>query len=270
MPRKGNRRNERTPLVAGNWKMNLTTVEAVAHLTDLRTLLESKPSIGAVEVVVCPPFTLLSAASQALAGSRILLGAQDLFWEASGAFTGEISAKQLRDVGCRLVIVGHSERRQLLGETDEEVGKKAAAAVAGGLTPIICVGETLAERQGGETATVVLRQVTRALAGIAKPDLANVIIAYEPVWAIGTGVNAAPAQADEVHAILRRQLAKLGKAGTAASVRILYGGSVKPDNAASLLEQADIDGALVGGASLSASDFVSIVEAAIARKPQVG
>ncbi len=267
-PRKGKQparvaTGKRTPLVAGNWKMNLTRSEAGSRIAKLRALLAAgKKARGAVEVAICPPFTLLQTSADALKGSDILLGAQDVFWEVSGAFTGEVSAKQLRDVGCQMVIVGHSERRHLLGESDAAVGKKAAAALAGGLVPIICVGETLAERQAGDTDKVVLRQLTSALADIPRGQLGRVVIAYEPMWAIGTGINAAPAQAEEVHVMLRRHLAQHVDGEMAASVRILYGGSVKPDNAASLLAQADIDGALVGGASLSAEEFAAIVEAA--------
>jgi triosephosphate isomerase (TIM) len=259
LPHRGEGSVSRTPLVAGNWKMNGTLASAAALLGELRAELDD---LTGAEVCVCPPFTLLALAAQVLQGSRILLGAQDVASQSEGAFTGEICAAQLRDVGCRLVIVGHSERRRLLGESDEEVGRKTVAALAGGLTPLLCIGETLAERDAGETRAVVLRQLEGATAGLDAADLAKLVLAYEPVWAIGTGVNATPQQAQEVHALLRARLAEKGGQGLASSTRILYGGSVKPDNAATLLSQPDVDGALVGGASLSHNDFVAIVRAA--------
>jgi triosephosphate isomerase (TIM) len=249
----------RSPLVVGNWKMNGTPAGTAVMLSELRTAIDG---VVGTDVCVCPPFTLLEAAAEAIAGSRIALGAQDVFWEKEGAFTGEISATQLRDVGCRFVIVGHSERRRLLGETDEEVSRKTVAALAGGLTPIVCLGETLAERRGGHTAAVVLRQLTAVTSALGEADRAKLVLAYEPVWAIGTGVNATPEQAAEIHALLRMELRALGGPELSASIRVLYGGSVKPENAATLLAQAEVDGALVGGASLSARDFAAIVRAA--------
>jgi triosephosphate isomerase len=250
----------RTPLVAGNWKMNGTPARAPALLAELRLALED---VESVDVCVCPPFTLLTIAAQALSGSRILLGAQDVFWAKEGAYTGEICATELHDVGCQMVIVGHSERRQLMGETDEQVGKKASAALAGELIPIICVGETKEERAAGETSAVVLRQLAGATSGLSAEELSKIVVAYEPVWAIGTGLNATPAQAQEVHALLRAQLAKQGGADLANATRILYGGSVKPANAAAIFAEPDVDGALVGGASLSGWDFIAIVRAAL-------
>jgi triosephosphate isomerase len=254
----------RTPLVAGNWKMNGTLSSATTLLRHLRAAVDSPSEGDSAEVCVCPPFTLLHTAAQALEGSRIALGAQDVFWEKDGAYTGEISVAQLSDVGCRFVIVGHSERRRLLGETVEDVGRKAMAVLRGGLTPIICVGESLEQRRAGETAAVILLQLAAAAAELdgGNPEHARIVLAYEPVWAIGTGINATPEQAQEVHSMLRKRLAETVGAGFAASTRILYGGSVKPDNAASILFQEDVDGVLVGGASLSAKDFAAIVRAA--------
>ena len=259
LPHGGEGTPSRIPLITGNWKMNGTLASAAALLGELRVELDGQTG---VEVCVCPPFTLLAMAAQVLQGSRIVLGAQNVAWQSEGAFTGEICAAQLRDVGCQLVIVGHSERRRLLGESDEEVGRKTAAALAGGLTPLVCVGETLAERQAGETRAVVIRQLEGAIAGLGPPELTKLVLAYEPVWAIGTGVNATPEQAQEMHAAIRVWLAGRGGPSLAASTRILYGGSVKPDNAALLLSQPDVDGALVGGASLSHRDFVAIARAA--------
>jgi triosephosphate isomerase len=246
----------RTPLLAGNWKMHGTRREAVALA---RALAEAVGAVREREVVVAPPFTALEAVAQVLAGSRIGLGAQNVHWEAKGAFTGEVSAPMLREAGCTHVIVGHSERRQYFGETDATVGKRLRAALAGGLTPIVCVGETLAEREAGETAAVIARQVAAALAGLAPTDVARCVVAYEPVWAIGTGRTATPAQAEEVHAAIRRQVAGLVSEPVAAGLRILYGGSVKPDNIDALMAEGDIDGALVGGASLDPAAFARIV-----------
>src|SRR5574342_146615 len=218
--------------------MHKTAAEARALVGDLRRLAEGLAD--QVEVAVAPPFTALLAAAEALKGSRIALAAQDVHWEAQGAFTGEVSAPMLAEAGCRHVIVGHSERRQLFGEDDETVRKKAGAVLAAGMRPIVCVGETLAEREAGRTLEVVSRQVRGGLSGIPSSAMAAVTVAYEPVWAIGTGRTA-----------------------TAAQIRIQYGGSVKPDNAAELMAQPDVDGALVGGASLKAADFSQIVKGAI-------
>lgn len=248
----------RKPIIAGNWKMHLTLQEAAALVAQLKGSCQG----DAVDVVVCPPFTALASVNQLLQGSRIALGAQDLFWEAQGAFTGEISPLMLRDAGCRFVIIGHSERRQQFGETDEAVRRKLAAALAHQLTPIVCVGETLAEREGGRTFDVLTRQLSGAFADCERRDGAAFILAYEPVWAIGTGKNATPDQAQEAHAFIRGWVAQRCGADVGASLRIQYGGSVNAANAASLLQQPDVDGALVGGASLKADAFAVIVAAA--------
>ena len=215
-----------------------------------------------IEVVVCPPFTALEAVGKVVAGSRVGLGAQDVHWEKEGAYTGEVSAEMLRDLGCRYVIVGHSERRQYFGETDERVNKKSLAAVAGGLTPIVCVGETLSEREAGHAKEIVAAHVKGALSGLPPKEVQALALAYEPVWAIGTGKTATPSQAEEMHAHIRMTIAGLFGADVAKEVRILYGGSVKPENAQELLQRSEIDGALVGGASLQADSFASIVKAA--------
>jgi triosephosphate isomerase (TIM) len=244
----------RRPLIAGNWKMFKTTQPAVALAEELRRGAE-----GEAEVLVAPPFTALAAVGQALRGSGIRLGAQNMHWEDEGAFTGEVSPVLLRDVGCTHVILGHSERRQLFGETDEGVAKKAQAAFRTGLLPIVCVGETLAEREASRTMEVVERQTERALRALTPDQAAVLVVAYEPVWAIGTGRNATPEQAQEVHGFLRRLVARSHGDPAAAALRILYGGSVKPDNIRSLMDQPDVDGALVGGASLQAGSFLKIV-----------
>ncbi len=250
----------RRKFVCGNWKMHKTAAEARALLAELRGLAEGLAE--QVDVAVAPPFTALAAAAEALRGSKVQLAAQDVHWEAQGAFTGEVSAPMLAEAGCRHVIVGHSERRQLFGETDETVRKKAGAVLAAGMRPIVCLGETLAEREAGRTLEVVSRQVRGGLSGIPASALAAITVAYEPVWAIGTGRTATAAQAQEVHAAIRAILRELG--GPAADqMRIQYGGSVKPDNAAELLAGPDVDGALVGGASLKAQDFVHIVKGAL-------
>jgi triosephosphate isomerase len=250
----------RTKFVCGNWKMHKTVAEAVALVRELRAGLGE--AAGKVQVAVAPPFTSLSAVGEALRGGPIELAAQDVHWEPQGAFTGEISAPMLAEVGCAHGIVGHSERRQLFGETDETVRRKAGALLAVGLRPIVCVGETLAEREAGKTLAVVGRQVRAGLSGLPVASLAALTIAYEPVWAIGTGRTATSAQAQEVHAAIRGILREL--AGTVADgIRIQYGGSVKPENARELMNQPDVDGALVGGASLKAADFVAIVKGAL-------
>lgn len=252
----------RTPLVAGNWKMNLANPEATALA---RALLAESWGETTVDLVVCPSFTALSEVSLVLSGSRFDLGGQDLHWEASGAFTGEISAGQLRSAGCRFVLAGHSERRHLLGEDDATAVRKATAAQQAGLTPIFCVGETLTEREAKQTEAVLERQLHPALRDPAASRLGEWILAYEPVWAIGTGRNASPEQAQEVHAWIRRRLrASLGDA--AARMRILYGGSVTAENAAPLMAGPDVDGALVGGASLRAPVFAAIARAASGRE----
>ncbi len=250
----------RRKFVCGNWKMFKTTAEARALVKELRALAE--PVAEQVDVAVAPPYTALAAAGEALAGSRMQLAAQDVHWEAQGAFTGEVSVPMLKDLGVRHVIVGHSERRQYFGETDEAVRKKAKAVLGAGLLPIVCVGETLAEREAARTLEVVGRQVRGALAGLSAEEIGRLTLAYEPVWAIGTGKTATTAQAQEVHAAVRTILRELA-APAAELVRIQYGGSVKPDNAAELMAQPDVDGALVGGASLKAGDFNQIVRGAL-------
>ncbi len=212
------------------------------------------------EVLLGPPFTALETVSRVIAGTPILLAAQDMHWEARGAFTGEVSAAMLKDVGCTHVIVGHSERRQFFGETDEQVNKKASAAQAAGLVPIVCVGETLPERESGSTMAVVERQVRGALQGLGGPAIAALVIAYEPVWAIGTGKVATPEQAQEVHAMIRSLIGEMAGKEAADGCRILYGGSVKPENVDELMRQPDLDGALVGGASLQVESFVRIAK----------
>ncbi len=249
----------RQKFVCGNWKMHRTAAEAAALAREVRDGLGAS---SAVQVAVAPPFTALAAVAQAIAGSPLELAAQDVHWEAQGAFTGEVSAAMLADVGCRHGIVGHSERRQLFGETDEWVRRKAAALLGAGIRPIVCVGETLAEREASRTLEVVERQVRAALAGLQADRLALVTVAYEPVWAIGTGKTASSAQAQEVHAAIRKILRELG-GSVGDAIRIQYGGSVKPENARELMSQPDVDGALVGGASLKAKDFLAIVKGAL-------
>jgi triosephosphate isomerase len=249
----------RASLIAGNWKMYKTPSEAVV-LAEAVVKRLSAPD--GTEVVVCPAFTALQAVGHVLSGSRIGLGAQDVHWEKEGAYTGEVSAAMLRDLGCRFVIVGHSERRQHFGETDRSVNKKSVAAFANGLTPIVCVGETLAEREAGRANEVVAAQVKGALSGWASQDVSSLALAYEPVWAIGTGKTATPSQAEAMHTHIRATIAGLFGAEVAKGVPILYGGSVKPDNAHELLQRSEINGALVGGASLDADAFASIVKAA--------
>jgi triosephosphate isomerase (TIM) len=250
----------RKKFVCGNWKMFKTRSEARELVRALAPLVADAGD--RVQIAIAPPFTALAAAAEALAGTRIELAAQDCHWEAQGAFTGEVSPAMIADACAAHCIVGHSERRQLFGETDENVRKKAAALLAAGVLPIVCVGETLQEREAGRTLEVVSRQVRGALQGIAPADVGRLTLAYEPVWAIGTGKTATTAQAQEVHAALRKLLREL--AGDVADVvRIQYGGSVKPDNAAELMSQPDVDGALVGGASLKAGDFSQIVKGAL-------
>jgi triosephosphate isomerase len=247
----------RVPILAGNWKMHGTCAEA----TQLAGALAQK--VGRVqgrEVVIAPPFTALGAAAAAIRGTDIRLAAQNVHGEPKGAFTGEISAAMLVEAGCSHVIVGHSERRQYFGETDESVNARVRGALGAKLVPIVCVGETLAEREAGTTEAVVARQVRGGLAGLSPEQIDACVIAYEPVWAIGTGRTATPAQAQEVHAAIRRLLGELAGAEVASRVRILYGGSVKPDNIDTLMAEADIDGALVGGASLDADGFARIVQ----------
>lgn len=249
----------RTPFVVGNWKLNKTIAEGLALVTELKNQLGA---VKGVAVGVAPVFTAVHAIAKRLEGSPIVTCGQDCHWEPTGAFTGEVSAPMLADAGATWAIVGHSERRQLFGDTNESVGKKARAAIAGGLGAIVCVGELLAERDGGQTLAVVDAQLAGALEGIAASAADRLVIAYEPVWAIGTGRTATPAQAQEVHAHLRKRLAERYGQDTAETIRIQYGGSVKPGNAEALMAERDIDGALVGGASLEAADFIAIVKAA--------
>jgi triosephosphate isomerase (TIM) len=245
----------RTPVIAGNWKLFKTIAEATALVNELKPLVAGT---AGVEIVVAPVFTALSRVAEALSGSNVRLAAQDCHWDEEGAFTGEVAPKLLADAGCSHVIIGHSERRQYFGETDETVNKKAKTALAAGLTAIVCVGETLAEREAGKAFAVIETQLKGGLAGFSAGMLVQIIIAYEPVWAIGTGKTASDAQAQEVHAFIRTLLAKLFGQAAAEAIRILYGGSVKPDNVKGLMSQADIDGALVGGASLKADTFAAI------------
>jgi len=247
----------RRPLIVGNWKMHKGVAETAAFLEGL--LAAGQP--GGVEVVVCPPFTSLANAAMLLTGSAVGLGAQNVHWEAQGAFTGEVAAPMLAELGVGWVIVGHSERRALFGESDATAVRRAACAQAHGLEVIFCVGETLAEREAGATFAVLERQI----AGLGALDPAHLVVAYEPVWAIGTGRNATTEQAQEAHAELRRRLAGIFGAGAAERLRILYGGSLKPSNSAELLAQPDVDGGLIGGASLDVDSFCAIMRDAASR-----
>jgi triosephosphate isomerase len=264
----------RRPIIAGNWKMNGTTEEAVALIEGLKPRVAGRAD---VDVVVCPPFTALAAAAAALCGSAIMLGAQGMFWKESGAYTGQISPRMLLDVGCHFVILGHSEARgrfgtadadlspELLahfGESDASVNLKTRAALAHGLTPIVCCGELLSERRAGRTDAVVAGQIERGLQGLTPEQVAGLVLAYEPVWAIGTGEVCAPEEANRVCGHIRAQVRKVFGEEAPLRVRVQYGGSAKPDNAAELLRLPEIDGALVGGASLKAEDFAAIVAAA--------
>jgi triosephosphate isomerase len=248
------------PFVAGNWKLHNTISEA----TDLvKSLDEAKDRFAEAQMVVIPPYTALSGIREELANSPIKIGAQNLYWEDKGAFTGEISAPMLKDAGCDFVVIGHSERRQYFGETNETVNKKIRAALGAELTPIMCIGESLEERESKKTIEKVETQLTEELAGFEIDEIASIIIAYEPIWAIGTGLTATPEQAQEVHAFIRAQLSEKYGNDTSACAIILYGGSVKPANAYSLLKEKDINGALVGGASLNADSFVEIATESI-------
>lgn len=255
--------NLRKKLIAGNWKMNKTNGDAVSLVQEI---VAEAGKINDVEVVVCPPFTALESAGKALEGSTVKLGAQNMHPEASGAFTGEISAAMLRALFATHVILGHSERRAYFGETDAFINKKVLAALKNQLKPILCVGETLAERDAGSTLKVVQTQVEAGLEGVSKEQASSVVIAYEPVWAIGTGKVATTDQAQEVHGFIRGLLTKLFTEPVAQKMRILYGGSMKPANAPELLAQKDIDGGLIGGASLEARSFIELINAAAAVK----
>jgi len=247
----------RKPLIAGNWKMFKTGGEAVETAENL---VQRVRGVDRAEVMIAPPFTALAQVSAVVQGTDVALGAQNLHWEAEGAFTGEISAAMLCAAGCTYVIIGHSERRQFFGETDETVNKKIKAAVAAGLKPVLCVGESEKERDANKTFSVLDKQVTIGLESLSLEDAAGLVIAYEPIWAIGTGKTATQAQAQEVHCYLREWIDKNYNSALAESIRILYGGSVKPDNVTALMAQPDVDGALVGGASLNAETFSQIVK----------
>ncbi|HID96056.1 MAG TPA: triose-phosphate isomerase [Candidatus Latescibacteria bacterium] len=249
----------RRPIVAGNWKMNKTAQEAVALVVELKELVSD---VKDVEIVLCPPFTALEAVSRCIEGSDICLGAQDMFWEKSGPYTGEVSAEMLLTLGCKYVILGHSERRTHFGETNQTVNRKVKTALESGLVPIVCVGERLEERRSGDAKKVVEDQVTRAFDGVPLGGAERAVVAYEPVWAIGTGLTATPDQAQEVHSHIRQILAELYNAEVAEGIRIQYGGSIKPENARDLFAQQDIDGGLVGGASLKAESFAGIIRGA--------
>lgn len=251
----------RRPLVAGNWKMNTDSHDSAA-LAQAVAAGSADMAGSSVDVAVIPPFVYLQTVARALNRSHIALGAQDIYFEQKGAFTGEISAAMLKDVGCTYVLCGHSERRHVIGENDELVSKKVTAAINGGLLPILCVGELLEQRQAEQTADVVTRQIEGGLAGLGEEKFAAVTIAYEPVWAIGTGLTATPQQAQDVHAMIRELIGRLYDGAAAEEARILYGGSVKPSNAAELMAERDLDGLLVGGASLKPEDFVAIIRAA--------
>ncbi len=247
---------KRRPILAGNWKMNMTATQARDLASKLIPLVSS---VKDRDVVLGPPFTSIAAVADVIKGTNIGLSAQNLHWEDKGAFTGEISADMLLDSGCKYVIIGHSERRQYFGETDETVNKKVKQALRKGLLPIMCVGETLAEREAGKLNDVITRQVTAGLKDISADDMSKVVIAYEPVWAIGTGKTATPDQANEVHALIRGKVRSLYNADIAEGLRIQYGGSVTPENVSQLMAKQDIDGALVGGASLKPESFAALV-----------
>lgn len=247
----------RKVIIAGNWKMHKTIGEAI----DLVNLLKrSLYDIAEIEILVCPPFTALSDVHEVTLDTNIALGAQDCYWEKSGAFTGEIACAMLKDAGCAYVIIGHSERRQFFGETNGTVNKKVKAALAEGLKPIVCVGEKLEERKAGKAFDVIRDHVENSLAGLSADEMRRIVIAYEPVWAIGTGVNATKEEAQEAHRYIRGLLAKMHGDEVAKAIRIQYGGSVKPENIKELISQEDVDGALVGGASLKADSFIAIVK----------
>ena len=251
---------QRRPIIAGNWKLNKNIKESIELVTLLKRKLND---VQNVEIVVCPVYTALSDVYEVLMESSIKLGAQDLFWEEKGAFTGEVSASLIKDTGASFVVVGHSERRQFFNETDETVNKKTKAALKVGLTPIVCVGEMLQEREANKTFQVIERQLKGSLVNFSHDEIDKVVVAYEPVWAIGTGKVATPQQAQEVHAFIRKEISKVFGEEAARGLRILYGGSVKPDNISNLMNEPDIDGALVGGASLEVDSFSDIVKNAV-------
>ncbi len=245
------------PLIAANWKMNMTTGESV---TFAKRLAEEFARLEDRDVIIAPPFTALYPVAEILRNSGIHLAAQNFHWEKGGAYTGEISAPMLCDIGCRYVLVGHSERRILFGERNEEVNKKAATALAAGLKPIVCIGETLGERESGRTFDILARQIKEGLNNISPDDIESVTLAYEPVWAIGTGKTATTEQAEEVHRFIREEIGGIFGKAKAGETAIIYGGSVKPDNIAGLMDQPDINGALVGGASLDFESFAKIIK----------
>lgn len=245
--------------IAGNWKMNKTGAEAVELVSALK---DKVASLDKVDIAVCPPYTALDAANAVVKNSNIKLGAQNAYWEDAGAFTGEISVPMLLASGCQYVILGHSERRQYFGETNQTIGKKLQKVLSTDLLPIFCIGETLEERQSDVTEQVIKKQVTEALEGISAKDAARITIAYEPVWAIGTGMTATPDQAQDVHAFIRKLITDLYDSSVADQIRIQYGGSMKPSNAEELLKQPDIDGGLIGGAALKADSFAELIEIA--------
>jgi triosephosphate isomerase len=251
----------RPKVIAGNWKLNKDVPQTEELLSGLKSALTF--DLKGVKIIVCPPFTSLETAGRCIKGSSMSLGAQNMYYEDEGAFTGEVSSKMLKSVGCEYVILGHSERRQIFGETDELINKKVKKANASGLVPIVCVGETLDQREKNIAAEIVTTQVRGVLKDVSAEHAEKLIIAYEPVWAIGTGRNATPQQAEEVHLLIRTLLAELYTPATAGKIIIQYGGSVKPDNAAELLWQPNVDGALVGGACLKADSFTAIIKAAI-------
>jgi triosephosphate isomerase len=252
----------RKPFVAGNWKMN-TDSHASVSLAEAIALGFSEPASQKVHVAVIPPFVYIPAVVRVLSTAHIAVGAQDIYYESKGAFTGEISASMLKDIGCTYALCGHSERRHVIGETDELINKKVKAAIGGGLLPILCVGELIEERKASKTEEVVTRQLKNGLAGLSAEKVSAVTIAYEPVWAIGTGLTATPQQAQEVHALIRKLLGEMYDNQLTEEIRIQYGGSVKPGNAAELMAQKDVDGLLVGGASLNSDDFTVIIQAAM-------
>jgi len=246
----------RKPIIAANWKMNKTVAESIDFAKDLKS--QTRDTFN-VDIVICPPFISIAHVSEILKDTSIRAGAQNMYWEKSGAFTGEISPVMLRDAGCRYVILGHSERREYFKETDEDINKKIKSAFSYNLTPILCVGEKLNERESGQTLKVIEKQVRKGLEGLKAEEVKDMVVAYEPVWAIGTGKTATPADANEVHKFIRSTLKELFGEETANNIRIQYGGSVNGENVDSLMQEEDIDGALVGGASLTINAFMKII-----------
>lgn len=247
----------RKPIIVGNWKMNKTVSEAVILVKDL---IDRVSDVANVDIGVGPPFTALNAVVETCAGTNVAVAAQNIFWEDSGAFTGEIAPGMLVEIGCKYAIIGHSERRTIMGETDEMVNKKIFAALKHNLTPIVCIGETLEQRELNQTFNIIETQVNAGLAGLSPDEAKKIVLAYEPIWAIGTGKTATPDQAQEVHAFIRKKLVELFNTEVADTIRIQYGGSVKPENIVDLMAQEDLDGALVGGASLKADSFADIIK----------